>query len=71
MSSAEIQEYLVGLEKEITDYKKELAKISWYMRGGVTLHELLHIYSYDDRVAMYSVINDNLEMTKVSKMPLM
>lgn len=41
------------------------------MRGGVTLQELLHIYSYDDRIAMYSVINENLEMTKASKMPML
>lgn len=40
------------------------------MRGGVTLHELLHVYSYDDREAMYEVINENLKITKEAQMPL-
>lgn len=40
------------------------------MRGGVTLQELLHIYSHDDREAMYEVINDNLKNTKEAQMPL-
>jgi hypothetical protein len=33
------------------------------MRGGVTLQELLHVYSFDDREAMYSVIKDNIDTT--------
>jgi len=41
------------------------------MRGGVTLQELLHIYSYDDREAMYSVIKENLEITKETQMPIL
>jgi len=40
------------------------------MRGGVTLAELLHTYSSDDREAMYAVIKENLEATKNSQMPL-
>jgi len=40
------------------------------MRGGVTLHELLHIYSSDDREAMYAIIKENLEASKTAQMPL-
>lgn len=40
------------------------------MRGGVTLQELLHIYSHDDRSAMYEVIKENLNNTKDAQMPL-
>lgn len=39
------------------------------MRGGVTVQELLHIYSHDDRESMYAIIKDNLETTKESGMP--
>jgi hypothetical protein len=39
------------------------------MRGGVTMQELLHIYSHDDRESMYDIIKDNLETTKESGMP--
>lgn len=40
------------------------------MRGGVTLQELLHLYSYDDRLAIYDVVKDNFELTRDSQMPL-
>jgi hypothetical protein len=40
------------------------------MRGGVSVHQLLHEYSADDREAFYSVIKDNLEATKESGLPL-
>lgn len=71
MSASDIQEYLVRLDEEIKQFKEELAKISWYMRGGVTLQELLHVYSHDDREAMYSVIKENIEATKNSSLPLL
>lgn len=40
------------------------------MRGGVSVIELLHYYSHDDRNAMYEIIKENLEMTKDTQMPL-
>jgi hypothetical protein len=70
MTPEEISDYLIGLEEEISNFKKDLAQLSWYMRGGVTYEQLLHIYSYDDREAMYKVIKDNIELTKNSGMPL-
>jgi len=41
------------------------------MRGGVTVNDLMYIYSHEDREAIYSVINDNIEATKISQMPLL
>lgn len=70
MSASEIQEYLVRLEKEVKDFKTELVRISWFLRGGVTLEQLLHVYSAEDRDAMYDVIKENVELTKASQMPL-
>ena len=35
------------------------------------MHELLHIYSADDRDSMYTVIKENVETTKESGMPLL
>lgn len=40
------------------------------MRGGVTVHELLHIYTFDDREAYYEIIKENIELTKSANMPL-
>jgi hypothetical protein len=69
LPASEIPEFLIGFDKQVEEFKKELVRISWYMRGGVTVQELLHVYSFDDRESMYSVIKDNLETTKESGMP--
>jgi len=62
---------LIRLDDEVKSFKEELCKLSWFMRGGVTLNDLMFIYSQDDRDAMYSVINDNIETTKTTQMPLL
>lgn len=41
------------------------------MRGGVSINDLLYIYSYEDRTILYKIIQDNLELTKLSQMPLL
>jgi hypothetical protein len=40
------------------------------MRGGISVNDLLHTYSYEDRDMIYNVINENIEATKTSQMPL-
>jgi len=70
LSVQEIQDKLVGLEKEVKRFKEDLFRISWYMRGGVTVNDLLDRYSRDDREIFYEIINDNFENTKNSGMPL-
>ncbi len=40
------------------------------MRGGVTLDQLLHQYTYDDRQSMYEVIKENITISKEAQMPL-
>ena len=40
------------------------------MRGGVSVNDLLLIYSFEDRESMYNIITENLEATKASGMPL-
>jgi hypothetical protein len=41
------------------------------MRGGVTVNDLLQIYGYEDRMAMYNVIKENIDLTKESGLPLL
>jgi hypothetical protein len=41
------------------------------MRGGVTVNDLLNIYSVEDREMIYNIINENIEATKISQMPLL
>jgi hypothetical protein len=40
------------------------------MRGGVTMHELLHVYSRDDLDILQEIIKENIENTKNSGLPL-
>jgi hypothetical protein len=40
------------------------------MRGGVTAHELFHIYTSEDRSIMNALIKSNIELTKKSGLPL-
>ena len=41
------------------------------MRGGVSINDLLYRLSHEDRMIMYNVIEENIEMTKESRMPLL
>jgi len=41
------------------------------MRGGVDFKDLLYLYSFEDRAAMYAVIEENIESTKNTQMPLL
>jgi uncharacterized protein (DUF433 family) len=41
------------------------------MRGGVSVEDLLHIYSFSDREMIYKIIKENVETTKETRMPLL
>jgi len=41
------------------------------MRGGVSINDLLFVYTYDDRQAIYTVVQENFELTKETRMPLL
>jgi hypothetical protein len=45
-------------------------RLSWYMRGGVTVDQLLHQFGHDDRESMYIVVKENMDLTKETNMPL-
>lgn len=70
MTNHEIEEYLVRLENEVLKFKEELFRISWFMRGGVSINDLLHIYTQEDFKIMADIIKENIESTKNSGMPL-
>ena len=56
------------MESEIKNFKIELYKISWFMRGGITLDELFGT-SHEDREVMGKVIKDNLDTAKKTGQP--
>ena len=56
------------MESEIKNFKIELYKISWFMRGGVTMEEM-SASSHEDREIMSRVIKDNLDTAKKTGQP--
>lgn len=45
--------------------------MSWYMRGGVTVDQLMFQFSHEDREIISSIITENIEATKATQMPLL
>ena len=56
------------MENEQKEFKSELLKICWYMRGSITLDEAFYL-TYEDKLLIGDIIKDNLETTKKSGMP--
>jgi len=70
MSNSDIEDYLKLIDGEAKQIKDEIFRISWYMRGGVSSHDLFHVYSYEDRTIINNIIKDNIEATKTSRLAL-
>ena len=71
LSDSEVEKFLIRLDAEVSKIKEELFRISWYMRGGVTVKDLLHLYSHDDLTIFSKIIGENIENTKNTQMPLL
>ena len=56
------------MEKSAKAIKQDALKMTWYMRGGVSYSEVMHM-SPEERTAIGEIIKENLETTKKSKMP--
>jgi hypothetical protein len=57
-----------GMEKETHDIRLDVMKLCWYMRGGVTYDEAMHM-SQLERKIINEIVKDNLETTKKSGLP--
>jgi len=68
LSNEQVVEYLNSLDKESKAIKKDLLKMCWYMRGGLTYDEAFNLSS-QERDIINDIIKDNLETTKKSKLP--
>ena len=51
------------MENDIKQIKEGCYRLAWYMRGGVTYTEIVNM-SYDERVSINKIIEDNLETSK-------
>ena len=61
---------LVRLDNEVKSFKQELFRLAWFMRGGVNINDLFWRYSFEDREMIRKVIEDNVELTKKTQMPI-
>jgi len=60
--------HLKNLENEGKNLKKEILKICWYMRGGVTYQEALNM-APEDRKIVGDIVKENMETTKKTGQP--
>jgi hypothetical protein len=68
MSMEEIDKMTDSMVKEIDELDRNALKMSWYMRGGVSYSDIMNMTTKQVD-ALNSVIDENLETTKKSKMP--
>ena len=61
-------QYLKDFESESKNLKLELFKVCWFMRGGVTWQEALHL-SPEERSVVSQLVKENMETTKKSGQP--
>lgn len=51
------------MDKEVLDIRRDIMKMCWYMRGGLSYTEGMHA-SYDERKIINEIIRENLETAK-------
>jgi hypothetical protein len=68
MSMEEIDKLTDSMVKEIDRLDRNALKMSWYMRGGVSYNDIMNMTNKQVD-ALNSIIDENLETTKKSKMP--
>jgi hypothetical protein len=70
LAPEEVPKFLSSLEKERDNLTKTILQICWYMRGGVTYDEAWRL-DPKTRGFIVDLINDNIERTKTSGLPLL
>lgn len=68
MSVPEILEYTDRIEKQAKAIIKEVLRVSWHMRGAVSLDEA-YLLSAEQLDVMQEIIKENFEFTKETKIP--
>lgn len=56
------------MEKETNDIRQEALRLTWYMRGGLSYTDALHL-SYAERKIINDIVKENMETTKKSGLP--
>lgn len=56
------------MENQVKNIKLETFRLSWLMRGGMTLDEAFALGS-EDREIVSTLVKENFEITKKTQMP--
>jgi len=65
-----IDELAKEYENSVKSLKRNIYKLGWYMRGGVDVHKLFSDTDLEDLEILNKVIEENIETSKQTKMPL-
>jgi hypothetical protein len=68
MEESDLLKLFKDLENECKNLKNELFKLAWYMRGGLTYQEALHL-SPDERAIIGNIVKENLDTAKKTGQP--
>lgn len=68
LAAEDIAKAVDDMEGEVKQLRSDVLKMCWYMRGGLTYQEALHL-SHTERQLINDIIRENLETTKKTKMP--
>lgn len=68
LDNESIVEMIKDFDRDSKALKKNILRICWHMRGGITYGEALEI-SFQEREIINSIIEDNLNTTKETGLP--
>jgi hypothetical protein len=68
LTADEIAKWIDELGKESNAIRREALTLSWYMRGGISYNDAMHL-SFDERTIINEIVTANLETTKKSGLP--
>jgi hypothetical protein len=68
LDHAAAQKLFDKYEEDVNKIKRLALQLSWYMRGGATYEDVLNM-SAQEREALTSIVEDNLETTKKTNLP--
>ena len=68
MSELEVKKEIAKMEADMKQFRFDLVRICWYMRGGVTLSEA-YMSPFEEREMIGNLVKENLETAKKTGQP--
>ena len=66
----ELPDFFSRLDRQKQEINDQAMKLCWYMRGGVSVTEIMHMNA-SQRQAIEKTVNDNIELSKRAKTPIL